>query len=69
MAQSVERPTLDLGSGHDLTVRGTEPHDGLCTDSVEFAWHYSLSLSLSLLLSQNKYFFFKNCVLTKTSLH
>ena len=25
----------DFGSGHDLTVRGLEPHVGLCTDSAE----------------------------------
>ena len=25
MAQSVKHPTLDFGSGHDLTVRGMEP--------------------------------------------
>ena len=47
MAQSVKRQTLDFGSGHDLTVRGIEPHSGLCADSIEPAWD---SLSLSLLL-------------------
>ena len=40
VAQSVRRPTLDFGSGHDLTVRGFEP---------EPAWD-SLSPDLSLLL-------------------
>ena len=67
MAQSVKRPTLDFGSGHDLTVRGFEPHVGLSPDSAEPAWGSlfpSLSLSLSappllsrflaLSLSQNK---------------
>ena len=45
MAQSVEHLTLDFGSGHDLTVRGFEPHIGLCTDNAEPTWD-SLSLSL-----------------------
>ena len=35
MAQSVKRPTLDIGSGHDLTVCGFEPHARLRTDSAE----------------------------------
>ena len=34
-AQSVEHPTLDFGSGHDLTVREFKPHIGLCADSSE----------------------------------
>ena len=29
VAQSVKRPTLDFGSGHDLTVHDFEPHVGL----------------------------------------
>ena len=37
--------TLDLGSGHDLTVYGFEPRVGLCADSVEPVWN-SLSPSL-----------------------
>ena len=60
------RPTLDLGSGLDLTVRGIEPHIGLHADSSELGI-LSLCLSLpfptcSLSLSQththkvNKYF-------------
>ena len=57
MAQSVERPTLDFGSGHDLVVRKFEPYFGLSTDNAEPAWD-SLSLSLSASappsLSQNK---------------
>ena len=48
MTQSVKHPTLDFGSGHDLTVCGIEPRIGLCTDSVEPAWNLSLALSLSL---------------------
>ena len=51
MAQLVERPTLDFGSGHDLVVRGTEPFIGLCPDGVEPAWDsLSPSLSVPLLL-------------------
>ena len=45
MAQSVKHPTLDPGSGHDLTVREIEPHVDLCTDSSEPSWD-SLSPSL-----------------------
>ena len=30
VAQSVKHPTLNCGSGPDLTVRGIEPHVGLC---------------------------------------
>ena len=47
VAQWVQRLTPDLGSGHDLTVRGTDPHVGLGTDSVEPAWD-SLPPSLPL---------------------
>ena len=48
VAQSVKRLTLDFCSGHDLTVRGFEPHIELCADSTEPAWDsFSLSLSLS----------------------
>ena len=43
VAQSVECPTLELGSGHDLMVHGIEPR----TDSVEPAWD-SPCLSLPL---------------------
>ena len=35
MAQLVKHPTLDFGSGHDLTVRETEACTGLCADSAE----------------------------------
>ena len=35
MAQSVKRPTLDFGSGHDLTVREFQSCVGLCADSGE----------------------------------
>ena len=51
MAQLVERPT-DLGSGHDLAVRGFKPHVGLCADGAEPAW-YSLYPSLPLPRSQS----------------
>ena len=55
MAQSVKHPTLDLGSGRDLMVRGIETLVRLCANSAEPAWDslflsLSLSLSLSLLL-------------------
>ena len=46
VAQSVEHPTLDFSSGHDLTVREFNPCVGLCTDSAEPSWD-SLSPSLS----------------------
>ena len=46
-AQSNKRPTLDLGSGHDLLVCEHEPLIRLCADSAEPAWD-SLSLPLSL---------------------
>ena len=46
MAQLVEHPTLEFGSGHDLMVRGFEPCVGLCTGSAEPCWD-SLSPSLS----------------------
>ena len=36
---------LDLGSGHDLGVQGTEPLIRLCADSTETAWN-SLTPSL-----------------------
>ena len=58
---SIKHPTLDLGSGRDLTVPGFEPRVGLCIDSAEPAWDslsvslcLSLSLSLSLSVCQNK---------------
>ena len=61
MAQLVKHPTLDFGSGHDLTICGFGPLTRLCADSIESAWDYlspSLCapplLVLSLSLSQNK---------------
>ena len=48
MAQSVKRPTLDLGSGRDLMVCEFEPHIGLCADRVEPAWNSLSLLSLPL---------------------
>ena len=44
-----ERPTLDHGAGHDLTVGELEPHMGLCADSTGTAWDFSHPLSLLLL--------------------
>ena len=46
LAQSVEHPTLDFGSGHDLTVHEFKPRVRLCADITEPACD-SLSLSLS----------------------
>ena len=42
MAQSVKRPTLDFGSGHDLTVRQSPE-----LDSVLIAWSLLEILSLT----------------------
>ena len=36
MAQSVKRPTLDFGSGHDFTICESEPCLGLYSDSVGY---------------------------------
>ena len=47
VVQSVEHPTLDFGTGHDLTVPGFEPQVGIYADGVEPAWD-SLSLPLCL---------------------
>ena len=46
VAQSVERLTLDICSGHALVVMGSSPVLGFVL-SVEPAWEFSLSLSLS----------------------
>ena len=67
VAQSVKYPTLGLGSGHDLTVRGIEPHVGLHAGSgarlgfslsgptpIMLSLCLSVSLSLSLSLKINK---------------
>ena len=35
VAESVDCPTLDFGSGHDLTAYEIEPCTELCTDSVK----------------------------------
>ena len=56
VVQSVQRLTLDFGSGHDVTVRGIEPHIRLHTDSREPAWDSlspspSLSVPLPMVLS------------------
>ena len=45
----VKHPTLDLGSGHDVTVCELEPCTGLCAAKQESAWD-SLSPFLSVLL-------------------
>ena len=48
-AQSIKRPTLDFGSGHNLTFYEFEPHIGLHADSAEPDWDsFSPPLSLPL---------------------
>ena len=47
MAQLVRRPTLDFGSGHDLTVGESELHVGLCADGAGPAWDSPSAPSLS----------------------
>ena len=62
VAQSVEHPTLDFGSGHDLMVCEFEPRVGLCADSSEpgACFGFCVSLSLCLFLYQkDKQTFFK----------
>ena len=46
VAQSVKRPTLDFGSGHDLTVREIESRIRFCADSACLLGILSLPLSL-----------------------
>ena len=49
MAQSVKWwLTLGFGSGHDLTVRGLEPHVRLFADSMEACLRFPPTLPLSL---------------------
>ena len=50
MARLVKRPTLDLGSGRDLTVCGFKPHIGLHAECAQPAWG---SVSLRVSLSQS----------------
>ena len=47
MAQLGKCPSLDFDSGPDLTVCQFEPYIGLCADTMEPAWDFSLPLSLS----------------------
>ena len=59
MAQSVKHPTLDFGSGHDLSVCGFKPHIGLRADSTEsdgdsLSPSLSVPLAFSLSLSPDK---------------
>ena len=61
VAQSVKHPTLDFGSGRDLTVGEFEPHIALHTDGAEPSWSSlspSISTSSPLMLSvfQNNFF-------------
>ena len=61
VAQVVKCPTLDFGSGHNLTVHGIKPQVRLPTDSVEpardslyLSFCSSPMLALAHSLSQNK---------------
>ena len=38
VAQTIKYRTLDLNSGHDLTVHELEPHIRLCPNGTEPAW-------------------------------
>ena len=58
VAQSIKHPSLDFGSGHDLTIHGIEPCLGLGADSAESA-SLSLSLCLSLPLPNSLFFSLK----------
>ena len=51
MAQSIKHPTLDFGSGHDLTVHEFKPHElmGRAVQSPLGILSLSLSLCPSLL--------------------
>ena len=44
MPQSVKHLTLDFGSGHDLAVRGIEPHVGSALTAQSLLGILSLSL-------------------------
>ena len=46
VAQSVECQTLDCSSGHDLMVLESEPHTGVCADSVEPGACFGFDVSL-----------------------
>ena len=48
MAQSIERLTLDFGSGHDLVVPGMEPTSGSALIARNLLGILSLPLSLPL---------------------
>ena len=61
VAQSAKRPTLNFGSGHDLTVHRFKPRIGLWAESMEPAWdslplcaHPMFVRACVLSLSQNK---------------
>ena len=57
MTEPVKRLTLGFSSGHNLMVLGTEPHVGLCANSMKPAWDsfiYSLIHSFIHSLSLDK---------------
>ena len=51
VAQSVEHPTLDFGSGHDLMVCEIKPFIGLCAEPAWVCLSQSLSVTPLLVLS------------------
>ena len=51
-AQSVKCPSLDFGSGHDLTVLEFEPRVRICADSADAARDSRSPPSLPLSLSK-----------------
>ena len=73
VAQLVMRPTLDFGSGHDLTVHGIEPCIGLHANSLLRILSLLLSLplplsraiALSLKKNKQKNFWFKYNIATE----
>ena len=58
MASLVKRPTLDLSSGHDLTVRECEPGSDSVLTAQNLLGILSLPFSLSLKKKKKK----KSCV-------
>ena len=54
-AQSAERPTLDVSSGHELTVWEIEPRVGLCADSPSLCPSTALLRARALSLEINKH--------------
>ena len=61
MAHLVKCVTVDLSSGHDLTICGVKPHIRLSAESMETSWDsVSLSLTLPISLTVSKQMNFKH---------